>query len=159
MVSSKLQVQRSPCLLLGPWRSGSLLRRNLAIEVTTGPSLTPWVSHDDRCCFRVQVDHYPNTPCMPYLPVSWGGFRGQCRQICHTWSVCACKSGNMQIPISTNTYKYRLAQQVHVAHSLPFDCHLILRKITFGSAAVLQTSRPPKSYTPLAGQGSGVFAP
>ena len=30
---------------------------------------------------------YPDTPCMPYMPISWGDFGGQCRHIWHTWSV------------------------------------------------------------------------
>ena len=24
---------------------------------------------------------------LPYMPISWGGLRGQCRHIWHTWSV------------------------------------------------------------------------
>ena len=30
---------------------------------------------------------YPNTPCMLYMLISWGGFGGQCRHIWHTSSV------------------------------------------------------------------------
>ena len=31
--------------------------------------------------------HNPDTPCLSYMPISWGGFGGQCRHIWHTWSV------------------------------------------------------------------------
>ena len=34
-----------------------------------------------------ELNPIPDTPCMAYMPISWGGFRGQCRRIWHTWSV------------------------------------------------------------------------
>ena len=33
------------------------------------------------------TSHTPDTPCMPYISLHWGGLRAQCRHIFHTWSV------------------------------------------------------------------------
>ena len=36
---------------------------------------------------QIKKKETPYTPCMVYMPISWGGLGGQCGHIFHTWSV------------------------------------------------------------------------
>ena len=73
------------------------------------PPKTEWlnVAYLRENALKVRLGHpswlwFPNTPCMPYMPIHWGGFGGQCRHIWQSHGVSVVEPSVATAPTRRN---------------------------------------------------------